>query len=141
MTNLTLPGLSIDNPDNHAVLLTVNGSVRMRYGSINAMHVTVGYAGSITPRLIVSNSISDPSNSHYYWNASKSDASFADLYLGDLNRMVSYLAKSEFDSTTVAGRKFGAVASNANATVSDYMNALASVAAEVRVKYSLLKLQ
>ena len=141
VTNLTLPGLSIDNPDKHAVFLTVNGSVRMRYGSINALHVTVGYAGSITPRLIVSNSISDPSNTHYYWDASKSDASFADLYLGDLNRMISYLAKSEFDSTTVAGRKFGAVASNANATVSDYLNALAGIAAEIRAKYSLLKLQ
>lgn len=141
VTNLTLPGLSIENSNNKPVILTVNGSIRMRYGSINAMSVTVGYAGSITPRLIVSNTISDPSNSHYYWNASTSDASFADLYLGDLNRMISYLAKSEFDSTTTAGRKFGAIASNANATVSDYLNALSTIAAEIRAKYSLLKLQ
>jgi hypothetical protein len=113
----------------------------MRYGSINAITVTVGYAGSVTPRLTVSNMISDPSNPNYYWNASKGDAVFSDLYLGDLNRMLSYLAKSEFDSTTIAGRRFGAIVSNANATVSDYLNALNSIASQVRAKYSLLKLQ
>lgn len=141
VTNLTLPTLSINNPKNEAVILTVNGSVKMRYGSINAIYVTVGYAGSITPRLTVSSKISDPSNSHYYWDATKSEASFSDVYLGDLNRMVSYLAKSEFDNTTVAGRKFSLVASNANATVSDYLIVLKNIASEVRAKYSLLKLQ
>ena len=64
----------------------------MRYGSVTAMYVTVGYAGSITPRLVVGSTVTDPSNPHYYWDATKSDACFADLYLGDLNRMVSYLA-------------------------------------------------
>jgi len=138
---LTLPTITVDNSDNEPVILTVNGSIRMRYGSINAITVTVGYAGSVTPRLTVSNMISDPSNPNYYWNASKGDAVFSDLYLGDLNRMLSYLAKSEFDSTTIAGRRFGAIVSNANATVSDYLNALNSIASQVRAKYSLLKLQ
>ena len=141
VTNLTLPTITVDNSDNEPVILTVNGSIRMRYGSINAITVTVGYAGSVTPRLTVSNMISDPSNPNYYWNASKGDAVFSDLYLGDLNRMLSYLAKSEFDSTTIAGRRFGAIVSNANATVSDYLNALNSIASQVRAKYSLLKLQ
>lgn len=141
VTNLTLPAISIDNTKNEPVILTVNGSVRMRYGSINAMYVTVGYAGSITPRLTITKKISDPSNPQYYWDAAASDASFADLYLGDLNRMVAYLGKSEFNQSTIAGRRFSAIVSNANATVSDYLNALRSISAEVRAKYSLLKLQ
>lgn len=141
VTNLTLPAISIDNTKNEPVILTVNGSVRMRYGSISAMYVTVGYAGSITPRLTITKKISDPSNPQYYWDAAASDASFADLYLGDLNRMVAYLGKAEFNQSTVAGRRFSAIVSNANATVSDYLNALRSISAEVRAKYSLLKLQ
>ena len=141
VTNLTLPGLSIDNPKNEPVILTVNGSVRMRYGSVNALHVTVGYAGSITPRLTVASKISDPNTPTYYWDASKSTAVFADLYLGDLNRMISYLGRPEFDQTTIAGRRFSALASNANATASDYLNALSGIAADVRAKYRLLKLQ
>ena len=141
VTNLTLPNISIDNPDDKPVILTINGSLRMRYGSINAMHVTVGYAGSITPQLSVTTMITDPSNSRYYWDASKKEANFADLYLGDLNRMMSYMAKSEFDTSTVVGRKISVIVSNANATVSDYINALNSAAAEIRAKYSLLQLQ
>ena len=141
VTNLTLPAISVDNPNKEPVILTVNGSVRMRYGSINAIVVTVGYAGSVTPRLTISNKISDPSNPNYYWDAASATANFSDLYLGDLNRMFSYLGKAEYDSTTIAGRKFASLVSNANATVSDYLNALNSVAAQIRAKYSLLKLQ
>lgn len=141
VTNLTLPTISIDNPKNEPVILTVNGSVKMRYGSIHAMRITVGYTGSITPRLNVGNKLSDPSNPQYYWDAENSAASFADLYLADLNRMVGFLSKFDFDSTTTSGQTFVVVANNANATVSDYLNALSSIAAKVRAKYSLLKLQ
>ena len=123
VTNLTLPALTIDNANNKPVILTVNGSVKMRYGSINAMHVTVGYAGSITPKLTVSSKISDPQNPNYYWNASNSSASFADTI------------------PTNAGRTFKSIAANANATVADYQNALNKIAADVRAKYRLLKLQ
>lgn len=141
VTNLTLPNLSIDNPTGQPVILTVNGSVKMRYGSISAMHITVGYAGSVTPRLTVSTKISDPQNPGYYWDASASAANFNDLFLGDLNRMVGYLPKSDFDTTTNAGRTFKSIASNANATVSDYQNALNKIANDVRAKYKMLKLQ
>ncbi len=141
VTNLTLPALTIDNPDAKPVILTVNGSLRMRYGSINAMQVTVGYAGSVTPRLTVASKVLDPSNSNYYWDAVAGTASFADLYLGDLNRMISYLGHAEFDSKTTAGRRFAALVSNPNATAADYLNALSGIAADVRAKYSLLKLQ
>ena len=141
VTNLTLPGLSIDNPDGGPVILTINGSVKMRYGSVSAMHVTVGYAGSITPRLTVTSKITDPKNPGYYWDASASAASFNDLFLGDLNRMVGYLPRADFDMTTNAGRTFKSIASNANATVADYQNALNKIAADVRAKYKMLKLQ
>ena len=141
VTNLSLPNISIDNPKNKPVILTVNSSIKMRYGGISAMQITVGYAGSVTPRLTVSSKITDPSNPEYYWDASTSTGVFSDLYLADLNRMFSYLSKSEFDLTTVAGRRISAIVNNANSTVSDYINALNSVAAEIRAKYSLLKLQ
>ena len=141
VTNLTLPYLTIDNPNNKPVILTVNGSMQMRYGGINAMQVTVGYSGSVTPSLIVNNKITDASNPNYYWDASKSSAVFADLYLADLNRMVLFLQKSDLDSGTIAGQTFSMVVNNANATVSDYLNALNTISAKVRAKYSLLKLQ
>ena len=141
VTNLTLPTLSITNSENKPVILTINGSVNMRYGSIRAIQTTVGYAGSITPRLTVSSKITDPTNPNYYWDAGAGVANFSDLYLGDLNRMVGYLGESEFDQSTVAGRRFKIVASNPNATVTDYANALNEIATAVRAKYSLLKLQ
>ncbi len=141
VTNLTLPALTIDNANGKPVILTVNGSVKMRYGSITAMHVTVGYAGSITPKLTVLSKISDPQNPNYYWDASSSSANFNDLFLGDLNRMIGYLPRAEFDTTTNAGRTFKSIAANANATVADYQNALNKIAADVRAKYRLLKLQ
>jgi len=141
VTNLTLPGLSIDNPNGGPVILTINGSVKMRYGSVTAMHVTVGYAGSITPRLTVTSKITDPQNPRYYWDASASAASFNDLFLGDLNRMIGYLPRTDFDMNTNAGRTFKSIASNANATVADYQNALNKIATDVRAKYKMLKLQ
>lgn len=141
VTDLTLPTLSITDSDKRAVILTINGSVKMRYGSINALQTTVGYAGSVTPRLTVTSKITSPSNPNYYWDVANGTANFSDLYLGDLNRMVSYLGDSEFDQSTVSGRRFRAVASNANATVTDYTNALNEIANTVRAKYSLLKLQ
>lgn len=141
VTNLTLPSLTIENPNSEPVILTVNGSIKMRYGRIDAMHVTVGYAGSITPRLTVANRIYDASNPQYYWDATKGEANFSDLYLAELNRMIGYIPKSEFDTSTVAGRRISAIASNANATVADYLKALNNIAAEIRAKYSLLKLQ
>lgn len=141
VTNLTLPNLSINNTKGGAVILTVNGSVKMRYGSVSAMHVTVGYAGSITPRLTVATKISDPQNPNYYWDAAASAANFNDLFLGDLNRMIGYLPRSDFDLTTNSGRTFKSIASNANATVADYQNALNKIASEIRAKYKMLKLQ
>lgn len=141
VTNLTLPTLSITNSENKPVILTINGSVNMRYGSIRAIQTTVGYAGSITPRLTVASKITDPTNPNYYWDAGAGVASFSDLYLGDLNRMIGYLGASEFDQSTIAGRRFKIVASNPNATVTDYINALNEIASSVRAKYSLLKLQ
>lgn len=138
VTNLTLSGLSISD-SSKAAILHVNDSVDMTGGHINAIYVTVGFAGSITPRLVVSKRIQDSVNSDYYWNASGGTAHFMDAILKNLNDMAGYAARDTRGST-VSYQLFAPIATNKNATVSDYLNALREIQTRVTAKYSQLNL-
>lgn len=138
VTNLTLSGLSISD-SSKAAILHVNDSVDMTGGHINAIYVTVGFAGSITPRLVVSKRIQDSVNSDYYWDASGSTAHFMDAILKNLNDMAGYAARDTRGST-VSYQLFAPIATNKNATVSDYLNALHEIQSRVTAKYSQLNL-
>lgn len=138
VTNLTLSGLSISD-SSKAAILHVNDSVDMTGGHINAIYVTVGFAGSITPRLVVSKRIQDSVNSDYYWNASGGTAHFMDAILKNLNDMAGYAARDTRGST-VSYQLFAPIATNKNATVSDYLNALHEIQSRVTAKYSQLNL-
>ena len=137
---LSLSGLSIKDTSK-AAILNVNQRLDMTEGRIKAIYTTVSFSGSITPRLVVRNKIIDSVNSDYYWDVQGKTANFYDLYLPELSRMATLAVRSDGDQSTVSGRLFSAVASNQNATVADYINAINEIQAKVRAKYSLLKLE
>ena len=137
---LSLSGLSI-NDTSKAAILDVNQRLDMMGGRINAIYTTVSFSGSITPRLVVHDKIQDSTNSAYYWDVKNNVASLYDASLPELSRMATLIVYKESDKTTVTGRVFSSVASNKNATVADFMNAITEIQNKVRAKYSLLKLE
>ena len=139
VSKLTLSGLSIDADDDLA-LLKINQSLDMTSGRIEAVFVSVGFAGSMTPRLVVYDRIEDSINPQYYWDVNSKTARFSDASFVELNRMATLATYYEGDNSTSAGQIFGAVSANKNATVSDYMNAISEIQKRVSAKYRLLNL-
>ena len=140
VSNLTLAGLSVDSQDSISTL-KINQSLDMTAGRIEALFVTVGFAGSITPRLNVYDMVADSNNSDYFWNAQSGIANFADASFVELNRMATLVNIAEGDAATYSGQIFGTVATNKNATVADFMNAITEIQTRVRAKYQNLQLQ
>ena len=105
------------------------------------MFVSVGFTGSMTPRLVVYDRIEDSVNADYYWDASSSRANFVDASFVELNRMATLAMISEGDKSTISGQIFGSVSANKNATVADYMNAIREIQTRVSEKYRLLNLE
>ena len=143
-TTMTLSGLSIDAYDDsyreQPAILKVAGALDMMSGRIEAIYTTVGFAGSITPRLVVYDRIEDSRNKNYYWDVASSTANFADVTLAELNRLATLASRFERVSGTDSTQLFGGVVANKNATAGDFMNALREIQVRVRAKYSLLKL-
>ena len=139
-SNMTLSGLSISS-DVDVAVLTVNQRLDMSSGRIDAIYATVGFTGSITPRLVVRDRIEDSINPSYFWDATSGTANLSDVSLAELSRMAPLAARRESVSNTTAARIFGAVAGNKNATAADYMNAIAEIEKAVRAKYDRLNLE
>ncbi len=139
VSKLTLSGLSIE-ADHDLALLKINQSLDMTSGRIEAIFVSVGFAGSMTPRLVVYDRIEDSTNPQYYWDVKSKTARFSDASFVELNRMATLATFYEGDNSTSAGQIFGAVSANKNATVSDYMNAISEIQKRVSAKYRLLNL-
>ena len=140
VSNLTLGGMSI-NAENEIATLNINQALDMTAGRIEAMFVTVGFTGSITPRLVVRNKIVDSVNSNYFWDMDEQIANFSDASFVEMNRMATLATIREGDSNTKSGQIFGSVSTNKNATVADFMNALNEIETMVRAKYQNLHLQ
>ena len=113
----------------------------MTGGHIDAMYVTVGFAGSIAPRLVVRDRIEDSTNPNYFWDVDYGVANLVDVTLQELHAMAMDMVYSENAPDTDAGRIFNAVVSNKNATASDYMNAITEIQNAVRAKYRRLNLE
>ena len=139
VSKLTLSGLAIDATDDFA-LLKINQTLDMSSGRIEAMFVSVGFAGSMTPRLVVYDRIEDSVNPQYYWDVSSKTAQFVDASFVELNRMAELATHYEGDNSTISGQLFGATSANKNATVSDYMNTISEIQRRVTAKYRLLNL-
>ena len=141
-TNMTLSGLSVTDTGAPAIL-EINQTLDMTIGRIDAIYVTVSFAGSITPRLIVHDRIEDSIHPEYFWDAS-GNAAIAHLWdatFAELTQMAQDIYVTEQYSGTESSRIFGTIAANGNATVADYMNAITQIQAAVRAKYSRLKLE
>ncbi len=140
VTNLTLSGLSIID-DGKISTLNINDTLDMTTGRIAATTVSVGFTGSITPRLQVSSRIEDSINPSYFWDVTDKTANFLDVSLVELNRMATLVVNAEDGAGTTAAATFGSVASNKNATASDFMNAISEIQKSVRAKYRMLNLE
>lgn len=140
VTNLDLSGISVIS-DSEIPLLNVNQSLDMTDGRITSLFTTVGFSGSITPRLVVHNKIEDSTSSNFFWDLKNGTAQFADVSLVELNRMATLVVRREGASSTVASNVFGSVAANKNATAADFMNAINEIQTKVRAKYRLLNLE
>lgn len=139
--NLNLSGLSVStSSSSQATLLKINQTIDMVAGHVKAMFVTVGFDGSITPKLVIKNKIEDSSNSNYFWNVSDNVAHLSDASFGELTRMASLVVKKEYDANTKSGQIFNSVVSNKNATASDFMNAISEIQKQVKLKYTQLNL-
>ena len=140
VSNMTLGGISINSDEGPAVL-NINRTLDMTRGTISAMFVTVGFSGSITPRLEVTSMIEDSTNPEYYWDVENNIANLSDVSLQELNRMAQLAVYEEKNTDTDTWSVFSSVVSNKNATASDYMNAINEIQNRVRQKYTKLNLE
>ena len=142
VNTLTLSGFTVASPTSgKSSSLKIIGDMDLVLGHITASYVSVGYTGSVTPQLTITNKIQDPKDSSYYWDVGGRKARFADINSPELSRMASQIVKSESQSGTIAAAIFSSVAANSNATAGDYINALNSIQNQIRAKYQMLNLE
>ena len=140
VNTLTLSGFSVSNTSGKSSSLKVIGDMDLIMGSVSATYVSVGYTGSVTPLLNISEKIQDAKDSSFYWDIKNKKARFVDINSPELSRMASIIIAQESSSGTVATTIFSGVAANANATVADYINAINNMQSQIRAKYELLNL-
>ena len=140
VNTLNLSGFSVTNDTGKPSTLRIIGDMDLVMGRISATYASVGYAGSVTPQLSISSKIQDPKDSSFYWDIKNKKAHFNDINAPELSRMASIIIAQESKSGTIATTAFGAVAANANATVSDYIKAVKNMETQIRSKYEMLKL-
>lgn len=140
VNTLTLNGFSVESTSGKPSSLKIIGDMDLMFGRINATYVSVGYTGSVTPQLIITDKIQDPKDSSFYWDVRGRKARFADLNSPELNRMASQIIKIESKPGTSATSLFGTVSANSNATVGDYINAINNMQSQIRAKYEMLNL-
>jgi len=140
VNTLTLNGFSVTNNTDKPATLKVIGDMDLVLGRITATYVSVGYTGSVTPQLNITEKIQDSKDSSFYWDIKNKKARFVDINSPELSRMASIVIAMESNSGTVATSIFKGVAANANATVADYINAINNMQGQIREKYEKLNL-
>ena len=141
VNTLTLNGFTVNSSSEKSSSLKIVGDMDLILGRITAAYVSVGYTGSVTPQLTITDKIQDSKDSSFYWDVKGKKARFADINSPELSRMASMIVKTESKSGSVATSLFGGVAANSNATVSEYVNALNNIKTQVREKYQMLNLE
>lgn len=139
VNNLTLSGLSV--PSGSLSTIRIGGSLDMTEGRISAMFVTIGFTGSITPRIGIKEKVADSVNPNYYWDVSARIANLGDINSPTLSDMATRILRRESVSGSATTQIFSSVVSNKNATMGDYMNAINEIQKKVRGKYQLLNLE
>lgn len=141
VNTLTLNGFSVNSDSNKDAIFKIIGDMDLMLGRVTATYVSVGYTGSVTPRLSISQKIQDSKDSSFYWDIKDKKARFADAVFPELSRMATLIVSMESKSGTASTSLFGTVAANTNATVGDYLNALHDMQIQIRQKYHLLNLE
>ena len=141
VNNLTLNGFSVTATAGKSSTLQIIGDMDLILGHITAAYVSVGYTGSVTPKLIVTGKIQDSKDSSFYWDIANKKARFADVNFPELYRMASKIVMKESVPGTVSTTIFGGIVANVNATVGDYINAINSMQEQIRAKYEVLNLK
>lgn len=141
VNTLNLNGLSINTSSGKPSSLKIIGDMDLIMGHIVASFVSVGYTGSVTSKLVITDKIQDPKDSSFYWDIKNKKARFADVNFPELSRMASKIAMLESRPGTSATSIFGAVSANVNATVGDYINAINTMQSQIRTKYQMLNLK
>lgn len=141
VNTLNLNGFSVKYVSGKDSVLKVIGDMDLVLGHVDAAYVTVGYTGSVTPRLTVTDKIQDSKDSSYYWDVKGGKARFADVIFPELSRLATAVVAMESKNGTSATLLFHGVAANKNATVGDYLNAVHEIQTRVREKYQMLNLE
>lgn len=141
VNNLNLSGFSVKSVPGKDSVLKVIGDMDLMLGHIDAAYVTVGYTGSVTPQLTITDKIQDSKDSGYYWDIKGKKARFADVIFPELSRLAMTVVDMESKSGTSASLLFNGIAANKNATVGDYLNTLHEIQTRVREKYQMLNLE
>jgi hypothetical protein len=139
--DLNLNGLSINGSDKPAIL-KVSSTIDITRGRITARTATVGYMGSVAPKIVITERIEDSANSTYYWDLTTNNASFSDVSCGGLNKLLRAAVSTESknpktDTETIIRR----IVANSNATVSDYTKVITEIQNSVTAKYNSLNLE
>ena len=140
VNTLTLNGFSVTSTSGKSSSLRIIGDMDLVLGRISATYVSVGYTGSVTPQLTITEKIQDSKDSSFYWDIKNKKARFVDINSPELSRMASIIIATESNSGTIATSVFSGVSANANATVADYINAINNMQTQIRAKYELLNL-
>ncbi len=139
--DLNLNGLSIGGSEKPGIL-KVGQTIDITRGRITARTATIGYSGSVAPKISVTERIEDSGNQAYYWDLKSGDAKFFDVSAGQLNQMMKNAIRAESKSPkTTTETIINQVAANNNATISDYARALGEIQSKVMMKYNRLKLE
>lgn len=141
VNTLTLNGFSVSSSESgKPSKLQIMGDMDLVLGRVSAAYVSVGYTGSVTPQLNITDKIQDSKDSSFYWDIKNGKARFADINSPELSRMASIIIAQEAKSGTIATTIFGGITANANATVADYINAINNMRTQIRAKYEMLNL-
>lgn len=139
--DLNLSGLSLGGGDKPNIL-KVAQTIDMVRGRVAAMTVTVGFAGTVTPRLIVSDRIEDAGNPGFYWDLVDENAELSDVQATILTPMIKNVVRAESrGQKTEAENTMSMLISNSNATLGDFVRALDGIQGRVRAKYNNLNLE
>ncbi|MCL2369557.1 MAG: shufflon system plasmid conjugative transfer pilus tip adhesin PilV, partial [Alphaproteobacteria bacterium] len=132
--DLNISGFSVPWSEDIPTIITIGRMLDMTHGRINANRISVGFGGSVSPRLVVRGTITDTSNPAYFWDTATGNARMQDIRIPDLSLMMR-AAVAQNARDTDSARQMTAPANNANATVADFERALREIERRVRAKH------
>ena len=139
--DLNLNWLSVNGSDKSATL-KISNIMDVTRGRVTARTVTVGYTGSVAPKINITERIEDSADSSYYWDLQTDVAHLSDILCGVLNPLLkSAINKESKTIKTETETIIRSVAANNNATISDYTKAINEIKNRVTQKYNNLNLE